>query len=142
VSNGTLDHHVGKPVENVVPGDIHSTIIFEDGSTIDVPGAISSDIIGQALLTVEGDNPPTLVFGFTQAEQPAVRTAEIPVPPVDPDSGDQPQEGADTVSEEQQTEGTEGEEAKATEGTEEGAEGGAEEQGAEAPKEDPEEASD
>jgi hypothetical protein len=76
----TLDHHTGKPVKNIVAGDEVSTIIFEDGATIDVPGQISQDFIGQILLTVEGDNPPTLVFGYTQGEEPAVRTAEIPVP--------------------------------------------------------------
>jgi len=80
----TLDHHTGKPVTNVVAGDDHSTIIFEDDSTINVPGPISSDVIGQILLLVEGDNPPTLVFGYPQAEDSTiVRTAEIPVP-IDP----------------------------------------------------------
>jgi hypothetical protein len=89
-----LDHNTGKPVKNVVPGEDTSTIIFEDDSTIDVPGKISADFIGQVLLTVEGDNPPTLVFGFTQGDEPAVRTAEIPVPiePVQVEIEDQPDE--------------------------------------------------
>ena len=109
MSNGTLDHNTGKPVKNVIPGDDHSTIIFEDDAVINVPGQISSEIVGQVLLTVEGDNPPTLVFGYSQAEGTAVATAEIPVP-----------QEVQMSTEEPKPEGEE--EAQAEEGAEEGAE--------------------
>ena len=93
----TLDHHNGKAVSNVVAGDTSSTIIFEDGGRIDVPGGISADIIGQVLLSVDATDPPTLVFGYTQAgqEPPTVTTAEIPVPQEDSMSAEEPKPNGD-----------------------------------------------
>ena len=71
------DHHNGKTVKSVEPGENETTITFETGDVIRVPGEVSSSVVGQALLLVE---PGQLVFGAPQASGPAIRQTEIPVP--------------------------------------------------------------
>lgn len=71
------DHHNGKTVKSVEPGDNESIITFDTGDVITVPGIVSPSVAGQALLLVE---PGQLVFGAPQAQGPAIRQTEIPVP--------------------------------------------------------------
>lgn len=73
----SFDHHNGKQVKSVEAGDKESTITFETGDVIIVPGVVSPSVIGQALLLVE---PGQLVFGRTQAQGPAIRQTEIEIP--------------------------------------------------------------
>ena len=75
------DHHNGKTVKSVQPGDNESTITFETGESITVPGTVSSSVVGQALLLVE---PGQLVFGRPQAQGPAIRQMEVEIPEEEP----------------------------------------------------------
>lgn len=73
----TYDHHNGKRVKSVEPGENESIITFETGDVIRVPGSVSPSVVGQALLLAE---PGQLVFGMPQAYGPAIRMDEISVP--------------------------------------------------------------